>query len=248
MVTGGQDGGDERSKRWLSVQTLPEQIADQLGASIARGEYAAGQRLLEVDVAGQFGVSRGPVREALRILGQRGLVELSPRRGASVIEISVDRLIDLFNIRSALMGLATRYFAAMASDAARSRLEQAIERVQEAASSDATDQGSYLRQIARVNHILATECASSALTKLVEDESYSVAWSSLWTSGRLGFKDRARRLESAAMYRQLGDAVLARDGAEAEATLRRMHRHSLDLAVQAMGRDRPDSCDLRRVG
>src|SRR5215470_12769857 len=96
------DEATERRTGWYrtAVRTLPEQIADEIGASIAGGELAGGERLLEEAIAKRFGVSRGPVREALRILVQRGLAVLYPRRGAFVVEVSLDALVDLFNTRA----------------------------------------------------------------------------------------------------------------------------------------------------
>ena len=62
--------------------SLPEQIAAQLAARITSGAYAPGQRIMEQAVAGEFAVSRGPVREALRLLEKDGLVTILARRGA----------------------------------------------------------------------------------------------------------------------------------------------------------------------
>jgi DNA-binding GntR family transcriptional regulator len=54
-----------------AIRTLPEQIADDIGAAITHGELVSGHRLLETQIAEPFGVSRGPVREAPRLLALR---------------------------------------------------------------------------------------------------------------------------------------------------------------------------------
>ena len=65
----------------VSTASTGEQVAKQLGQDILQGRYAAGQRIGEQAVAEMFSLSRGPVRDALRILERQGLVEIRPRRG-----------------------------------------------------------------------------------------------------------------------------------------------------------------------
>jgi DNA-binding GntR family transcriptional regulator len=66
------------------TQSLSEQIAAQLSERIVTGLYAPGQRIMEQAIAAEFAVSRGPVREALRLLERDGLVTILPRRGAQI--------------------------------------------------------------------------------------------------------------------------------------------------------------------
>jgi len=68
--------------------SLPEQIASRLSERIVAGTYAPGQRVMEQALAAEFAVSRGPVREALRILERDGLVTILARRGALVTNLS----------------------------------------------------------------------------------------------------------------------------------------------------------------
>ena len=75
----------------VSTATTGEQIAKQLGQDILQGRYAPGKRVGEQAVAEMFSLSRGPVRDALRILERQGLVEIRPRRGAYVVELALDR-------------------------------------------------------------------------------------------------------------------------------------------------------------
>lgn len=79
-------------------RNLNESVADRVGERVIRGELAPGARLLETQLAESLGVSRGPVREALRLLEKRRLVRILPRRGAVVTELAprdVDRLYDV---------------------------------------------------------------------------------------------------------------------------------------------------------
>lgn len=97
--------------------TLPEQIAEKLGEDIIRGVFAPGQPLLEAVLAEKhFHVSRGPVREALRILEREGLVENRPRRGAIVMELSPTDVKEIFDVREVLYGFVAAQLARAPSD------------------------------------------------------------------------------------------------------------------------------------
>ena len=102
---------DNERGRSFAPRTIPEQVAEELGAEIIAGRRKAGERLVELDLAQDFGVSRGPIREAIRILERRRLVELLPRRGAYVRPLSLKSIADLFNVRTALSTLAVRTMA-----------------------------------------------------------------------------------------------------------------------------------------
>ncbi len=88
--------------------TLREQVLAQLRESILDGTLAAGTKMAEVDLAAQFGVSRGTVREALRYLQQSGLLEGEERLSLRVRRLSPVEIVELFNVRAALEGQAMR--------------------------------------------------------------------------------------------------------------------------------------------
>lgn len=81
---------------------LPEKIAQYLAEKIIHLEIKPGERIFEVKIAEELGVSRSPVREALYILNKQFLVEFVPRRGAVVAGFSVKFIDDLYNVLSAL--------------------------------------------------------------------------------------------------------------------------------------------------
>lgn len=91
-------GTIRRVKTSADKRNLNEVIAEQIGERVIRGELSPGERLLETQLAAQLEVSRGPIREALRLLEKRRLVRILPRRGALVTELAprdVDRLYDV---------------------------------------------------------------------------------------------------------------------------------------------------------
>ena len=85
--------------------TLTEQIADHLGAEIIAGRLAPASRIQELKVAGELGVSRGSVREALLILESRHLIEIIPRRGAVVSTMESNDVADFCEVFAEMQSL-----------------------------------------------------------------------------------------------------------------------------------------------
>ncbi|WP_180021411.1 MULTISPECIES: GntR family transcriptional regulator [unclassified Acinetobacter] len=86
------------------ADSLSEQIAKHIGEQIIRGELVEGERIQELRIAAELDVSRGSVREALLILERTQLIEIYPRRGALVSEMSALQVRSLFDIAALLLG------------------------------------------------------------------------------------------------------------------------------------------------
>mgnify|MGYP003291389358 FL=1 len=86
---------------------LRDVVFNTLRDAILTGKLVPGERLMENQLAEKLGVSRTPVREALRMLELENLVELVPRKGAQVLDMSEKDIINILEVRSALEGLAT---------------------------------------------------------------------------------------------------------------------------------------------
>jgi len=93
------------------LQTRDGYVAERLRRAILRGEFKPGQRLDQNEIAELLGVSRSPVREALRTLAAEGLVEVYPHRGAVVAELSSAEFEEISIIRVMLEGMAARLAA-----------------------------------------------------------------------------------------------------------------------------------------
>ena len=100
----------------------------KLRQAILRGELQPGQRLMEIALAEQLGVSRTPVREAIRMLEQDGLAVMIPRRGAVVSKISGKNLRDVLEVRRALEELAVDLACTRMTDEDFQKLKEANER------------------------------------------------------------------------------------------------------------------------
>jgi DNA-binding GntR family transcriptional regulator len=91
--------------------TLPEQIAAEVGEQILDEQIAPGERIGEEKLARDFGVSRGPIRDALKMLEQAGLVSIVNRKGTIATPLTKQDMHEIFVLRSGLTEIAVRGFA-----------------------------------------------------------------------------------------------------------------------------------------
>ena len=109
------------------AKSLEEMTYERLETDILDGYYKKGDALTELSLFARLGVSRTPVRSALHRLAEEGLVEITPNRGAVVVGVTTDDLIDTYRIRMRLEGLASAMASARISkeelDALNERLE-----------------------------------------------------------------------------------------------------------------------------
>lgn len=103
---------------------LREVIFNTLREAIITGELKPGMRLMEVQLAEKMGVSRTPIREAIRKLELEGLVNMIPRKGAHVADLSVKDIIDVLEVRASLDGLATSLAASRITENELKELRQ----------------------------------------------------------------------------------------------------------------------------
>ncbi len=136
-------------------------IAEQLEERIFDGTYADGDRLDEVRLAEQFGVSRTPLREALQRLARSGLVELIPRRGAFVRQPGPVELMEMFEVMAEVEAVCGRLAAKRISDKALADLHDANDRCQ--AAVEAQDPDSYYSENERFHKIIYRESGNGFL-------------------------------------------------------------------------------------
>lgn len=118
-----------RSLRPLPSRTLADRAAEMLRERILAGDFTSGDRLVEARVAQQLGISRGPLREALKQLAAEGLVREEPRRGTFVSTPTVEAVRESYDLRAALEAKAARLVIANGDPAAVQALRRAAERI-----------------------------------------------------------------------------------------------------------------------
>lgn len=211
------------------TQSLPEQIAARLSERIVAGNYPPGQRVLEQAVSAEFAVSRGPVREALRLLERDGLVTILPRRGAQVTRLSIEEVREIFDIRASLNGLRDR---SIAEDPERDRvlpmLEEEVGRLVRLAR-DPKGGEEYVETVFRLNNFLN----GAARNRRLRDILSSLALQTLRYS-RLGLSSPERRRQSVGNWQRLAAAVREGDGAEARRVAEQRVRDSRDAAIREL--------------
>ena len=99
------------TRRPSPATSSPDVVAERLRDGVRTGRYVPGQRLVEADLTAELKLSRGPIREALKLLAAEGLVELSRHRGAALRQLSRREVRDILTIQESLTSLAARLAA-----------------------------------------------------------------------------------------------------------------------------------------
>lgn len=110
---------------------LRDVVFNTLRQAILRGELKPGERLMEIQLANKLGVSRTPIREAIRKLELEGLVLMIPRKGAEVAEITEKNLRDVLEVRKALEELAVKLACDRMTDEQMDKLKKAAKEFEE---------------------------------------------------------------------------------------------------------------------
>ncbi|WP_078120150.1 GntR family transcriptional regulator [Thiosocius teredinicola] len=100
----------------IAAGNIPDRIFNLLKEAIVEGDIAAGSKISEPELARAYGISRGPLREAIGRLEACGLVVRKPNVGARVVTLSSEQLLEIFHVREALEGMAARLAAQNMSD------------------------------------------------------------------------------------------------------------------------------------
>lgn len=119
-----------------NYKPLREMVFESLREAIIQGRLRPGERLMEIQLAEEMGVSRTPVREAIRKLELEGFVVMVPRKGAYVAGISVKDIVDIFEVRAALEGLAAGLAAERITEEEMDQLERSIHKINVSAEED----------------------------------------------------------------------------------------------------------------
>lgn len=206
----------------VTRQTLADQVFARIVEAIVVGDIKAGSALSETEIALRFGVSRGPAREAIFRLEARGLATRVAHHGARVVDLSLDDLRSLFELREALEGMACRLAAERISAEELARLEAGLrghaERPEVAGGQSYYQPGGdqdFHFSIARASD-------NQRLFRALSDDLYDVMrpyrFRSSLTPGRA--------IEALNEHQAILDALRSRDPAKAEAAMRAHIRSS----------------------
>jgi DNA-binding GntR family transcriptional regulator len=207
------------------MSAVSDRAVRQLRERILGGEYVPGERLGEVELAEKLGVSRTPVREALRMLAAEGLVDITANKGARVIEYPRRDLDHIFQIRAHVEGLAARAAAETASDADIDRLDQIATELKEHSAAGRLD------DVYRLNADYHSTLNGLAGSSVVIATVGQLIHASVLLRTLHSFDEAARR-RSADHHLEIVAALRARDADWAEAV---MHAHLLSARASLLG-------------
>ena len=192
------------------TMSLAEQIALQVAESIVQEELSPGEAITEQSLSNNFEVSRGPVREALRILEKEGLVDIIPRHGARVTRLTIGEINQVFELRAVLLGYCAARAAERKSATCISILTvgcKAIE--QNLAKGDSL--GVHIAVSSKMNEALVDESDNERIHQIV----YKLARQTARYT-RLGLSESGARQNSAKTWRKLIRLISKGSAREAE--------------------------------
>ncbi len=182
----------------------------QLLDEIRDGGLMPGDRLRETELATRLGVSRTPIREAIRQLEADGLVAHVPRIGASVRQLDYAEVMELYEMRAVLEGTAARLAARAASEVEMQELIVLNDQLAEAGNSP---------EAARLNRIFHATLLDAAKNRFLSRSMLSLQ-KALLILGPSQLSNTARSAEAVEEHRRIMVALAARDGAAAEVEMR----------------------------
>ena len=198
----------------VQSNSLPALVQTEIEQLILRGELAIGQRINESDLASRFGMSRGPIREALRALEESRLVRSEKNRGVFVREVSIGEADEIYDVREALDQLVGQRVAERATPDQLRELEAVVAAMDGA--TGAHDVKSYHALNLKFHDMLVDFAGNARLT-----ESYRLLTKGLLLFRLRGLQDGGGFAVSNTEHKAVLEAVAARDSARAGRLLRR---------------------------
>jgi DNA-binding GntR family transcriptional regulator len=206
----------------LSPRALYQEVADRLRQQIYSRALEPGSWIDEMKLAQAFGISRTPLREALKVLAVEGLVTMKLRRGAYVTEVSRDDVAQVYHLLALLESDAAASAAEHADDAQREQLRQLHARLEKQVRQRdaffATNEQFHMALLQIAGNRWALQIVTD-LRKVMKLNRHH----SLFKQGRLS--------DSLAEHRVLMEAIEARDAERARAQMRAHFEHGLEAAA-----------------
>ncbi len=191
---------------------------------IREGTLLPGDRLREIELSQRLGVSRTPVREAIRQLETDGLVSHVPRLGATVRSLDYAEIMELYEMRAVLEGTAARLAARAASDVELDELEVLNDRLSEAGTGP---------KAARINRIFHATLLDAAKNRFLAKSMLSLQ-KALLILGPSQLLDSDRAEAAVIEHRRVMAALKSRDGSAAEAEMRTHIRAAQRMRIRAL--------------
>lgn len=185
-------------------------VYEELKMRILKGEIAPGQRLMEVETSEELGVSRTPVREAIKKLEKEGLVVVEPRKGTYAAQISDSDLIEILEVRESLEALAAQYAVKRMKQAQKEKLNSVANKYKKAVEEGKLP--AMIKFDTEFHRILVEGSNNKTLINLIEQ------LQELLLRFRYLYYDNAKRAEqNPPEHQRIVDAVMSGNESEAYA-------------------------------
>jgi DNA-binding GntR family transcriptional regulator len=213
-----------------SYKPLRELVFENIRQAIVKGIFAPGERLMEIQLADDLGVSRTPVREAIRKLELEGFVVMIPRRGTYVANLSIKDINDVYEIRISLDVLAAGLAAERIEPEELEELNRLLLEISEAARTGPMDK--IVRLDTAFHDVLYKASRNDRLRNIINnlrEQITGIRGTSMRYPGRL-----ADTLEE---HRALVDSIAARDSERAQAAARIHLENAEHTLLKAMAEE-----------
>lgn len=205
-------GRARRRAHRAQAAPLSDLAFEALAEAIIDGRIGPGAKLNEPELARSLGISRGPLREAVRRLEEQGLVRRRPRAGVRAVALSPEAMIDMFIVREALEGMAARLAAERRTEGDVTALRRLV-----ASQSDALLEPVPVRGVWNFHGAIARIAASPRITEVLESQLYRLI-RQFRHKERIGGGRGGRSVEE---HRRIVEAIAERDAELAELLMRR---------------------------
>ena len=208
-------------------RTITSIAVDAIEEMIVSGELQAGDRINESSLAERLGISRGPIREACRSLEQAGLLTSMANKGMYVREVSLDEARELYELRSAVAGLAGELIVKRADDIEVQSLQSLVNKMQVAADEENT------AQYFKLNLQFHEALVQAARNRPLED-TYRKIVNQLHLLRRRGLVQDGNLQVSNAEHQKIVSAITERDSVKASSALREHVANGLTRLIASM--------------
>lgn len=199
---------------------LSKKVYRILKKEIIKGSFEPGNKVLEGKIADQMGISRTPVREAIRVLAAEGFVILSPNQGVVVRSVSAENIREVLQIHSVLEGLAARLSCEVINEEDLKELENCVNRMEKLANKK--DSSTYSEVDLKFHELIVNICRNKRLIQMrknISDQAQRY---------RIGSLSIPRRLkESLKEHQKILEAFKTKDPKKADSTSQKHIQNAL---------------------
>jgi phosphonate utilization transcriptional regulator len=211
----------------LQSSSLTTVVQQEIERAILQGEYPPGTKLIEANLAQRMGVSRGPIREAFRMLEEAGLVRTEKNRGVFVRDIPIEEAVEIFDLRAAMDELVGRKLATSIGSVEMKELRAMVDAMEKAVKSDDAHQYHLLNL--KFHDRLVEMTGNGKLTAI-----YRKLIKELSLFRRMNLADGRLLPVSASEHRQILKAIASGDP---EAAGKAMFEHAMDSKERTIAND-----------